>query len=74
MKIFEVTTRMPDGTEILVFSNGYTFEGFTDTKHYPVSGILKTPEGEKYNIPKFEEDPNVIFALIEKGELRKYKI
>lgn len=74
MKLFEVTTRMPDGTEILEFSNGYTFEGITDTQHYPVSGILKTPEGEKYNIPKFEEDPYVIFALIENGELRKQKI
>ena len=74
MKLFEVTTRMPDGTEILEFSNGYTFEGITDTQHYPVSGILKTPKGEKYSIPKFEEDPYVIFDLIEKGELRKNKI
>ncbi len=74
MKIFEVTSRMPDGTEILEFTNGYTFEGTTDARDYPVSGILKTPEGEKYDIPQFEEDPYKVFALIEKGELERYKI
>ncbi len=74
MRIFEATTRMPDGTEILKFTNGYTFEGFTDAKHNPISGIVKTPKGEKYNIPTFEADFYTVFNLIEGNQLKKYKI
>lgn len=74
MKLFEITSRMPDGTAILKFVNGYTFEGLLDAKDYPLTGILKTPEGVRYRIPEFKEDIYEVFELIESYQLEKYKI
>lgn len=74
MKIFEVTSRMPDGTEILEFTNGYTFEGTTDAKDYPVSGILKTPKGRNIIFHSLRKTHMRYLPLLKKENLRDTKL
>ena len=74
MILFEITSRMPNGTTILKFNNGYSFEGMLDANNYPTSGIIATPKDEKYEIPEFKEDIYTVFKLIEEGQLNNYKI
>ncbi len=74
MVLFEVTSHMPDGSVIIKFKNGYSFEGFVDVKYNPTSGTLTTPTGAKYDIPDFKEDVYAVFNLIEKNKLERYRI
>lgn len=73
MKISEITSRMLDGTVIIKFCNGYTFEGLVDSKNNPKKGIITTPNVDKYELPEFERDIFDIFSMIEKKELERFR-
>ena len=74
MKYADVS-RFPDGTIEIKYTNGYSFEGYGDNSDNPISGILTTPEGVKYNIPDFKgENINSVFNMINRGELSRYII
>ena len=73
MKESDITV-YPDGTILRKFVNGFVFEGYADEHYEPVSGVLKTPEGVKYDIPDFKgEYVYDIFDMINAGKLEKYK-
>lgn len=74
MLISTITSRMPDGTVIVEYENGYTFEGYVDSKHNPRSGVFKTPEGVKYDIPEFEEGAFEVFNLIKANQLERFRV
>lgn len=66
-------SRFPDGTIVVKYANGFIFEGFGDNRDNPISGILRTPDGIKYDIPDFkDEDIYSVFNMIKRGELKHY--
>ncbi len=72
MKESEIT-KMSDGTIIRKFVNGFVFEGYADDRDNPISGILTTPEGIKYEIPDFKgEYIYNVFDMIRQGQLKNY--
>lgn len=66
---------MPDGTVVIKYDNGYTFEGMTDSRNNPVSGIIKTPEGVKYSFHGSGNEPmSRVFLLIENGKMEENRV
>lgn len=75
MREATITSQMPDGTIIIEYENGYVFEGMTDSRHNPVCGIIKTPEGVKYDYYGSGNEPmSRIFTLIENGKLEDNRV
>ena len=75
MRVSTTTSRMPDGTVIIEYENGYTFEGTIDNRNNPVSGIIKTPEGAKYSFYGSGNEPmSRVFLLIENGEMEENRV
>lgn len=73
MKESDITVN-PDGTILRKFINGFVFEGYADEHYEPISGVLKTPKGVKYDIPDFKgEYIYNVFEKINAGQLDNYK-
>lgn len=74
MRISVITSIMPDGTVVLKYENGFSFEGYVDEKTNPTSGALTTPEGDKYYFPYIHDNIFNVFSLIKEQKLENYKI
>lgn len=74
MKTGTITSQMPDGSVIIEYDNGYVFEGYLDANREPFSGVIKTPEGVKYDIPEFKENIYSVFELIKNKQLERLRI
>lgn len=48
MKIADIN-KCSIGEATINYENGYTFIGVVDENNNPTSGIVKTPEGDKYS-------------------------
>ena len=74
MKIAAVS-KSSGGDTIIRYENGYIFTGIVDEKDNPISGIIKSPMGEKYLLDNLKDvDMLQLLGKVQEGKFDNNKI